>query len=158
MNFQALRLGAEVLQRLLQLGKIGRRKRVHAGESMGADHRPGSVKWAERKLRAGGGGATDRPGGAAAPRAAEGWPRKAAKGAKIGGRRTEDGGRRTENGGRRTEDGGRGTDFTGGNGENGGCFFIRAIRVIRGEKVWNVGRKKAQEAQESDFVTEVTER
>ena len=54
MNFQALRLGAEVLQRLLQLGKIGRRKRVHAGESMGADHRPGSVKWAERELRAGG--------------------------------------------------------------------------------------------------------
>ena len=51
---------------------------------------------------------------------------------------------------RRTEDGGRGTDFTGGNRENGGCFFIRAIRVIRGEKVWNVGRKKAQEAQKKE--------
>jgi hypothetical protein len=72
-------------------------------------------------------------------------------------------------------DGGQttGKDFTEGNGENGGCFFIRAIRVIRGEKVWNVGRKKAQKAQESedgrqmtdgggrtaesDFVTETTE-
>jgi hypothetical protein len=85
------------------------------------------------------------------------------------GRRAEGGGRPTEHTEHtegfeqekteRTEDRGGGEGFfTGGNGENGGCFFIRAIRVIRGEKVWNVGRKKAQEAQESDFVTEVTER
>ena len=185
MNFQALRLGAEVLQRLLQLGKIGRRKRVHAGESMGADHRPGSVKWAERKLRAGGGGATDRPGGAAAPRAAEGWPRRRARGAKSDGglchrahgartqrkqetnrpeperspRNTRKDLNRRKRRERRTEDGGRGTDFTGGNRENGGCFFIRAIRVIRGERVWKVGRKNAQKAQKSeeDCVTEATE-
>ena len=51
------------------------------------------------------------------------------------------------------------TDFTGGNGENGGRFFIRAIRVIRGERIRKVGREKAQGAQEteSDCVTEVTE-
>jgi hypothetical protein len=36
------------------------------------------------------------------------------------------------------------------NGENGGCFFIRAIRVIRGEKVWKVGREDAQKAQKSE--------
>ena len=100
------------------------------------------------------------------------------------GRRAEGGGRPTEHTEHtehsegfeqekteRTEDGGGGEGFfTGGNGENGGCFFIRAIRVIRGEKVWNVGRKKAQEAQKSEgggrtaddggrsFVTEATER
>jgi hypothetical protein len=73
---------------------------------------------------------------------------------------TDGGGRRTEDGGQTTEDRVQRTDFTGGNRENGGCFFIRAIRVIRGEKVWNVGREDAQKARksESDFVTETTER
>ena len=37
--------------------------------------------------------------------------------------------------------------FTGGNGENGAWFFICAIRVIRGERIRKVGRKKVQEAQ-----------
>ncbi len=113
----------------------------------------GSPRWAVRSARG----------------RSQGWPQKNARGARIGfchrahGARTqrkqetEDRGQRTGDREQRTEDRGRGTDFTGGNGENGGCFFIHAIRVIRGEKVWNVGRKKAQEAQESDFVTELTE-
>jgi hypothetical protein len=71
-----------------------------------------------------------------------------------------DGGRRAEGRRQTIEDRVQRTDFTGGNRENGGCFFIRAIRVIRGEKVWNVGREDAQKARksESDFVTETTER
>ena len=43
--------------------------------------------------------------------------------------------------------------FTGGNGENGGWFFIRAIRVIRGERVRKVGRKEAQDAQKLSRLT-----